>query len=380
MADYGVYDIVGAFQYIEMDLIKSMQRNMKRHIGEEKEEGINWTQWQAEMLNGLAEYNAENAEMLPGYYKSINDEIDKAIKKAYATGESEQEIEMLKAIKDGFKPNVSSNAMQQAFFVTNRKKLNALIESTTKDFKKAESSILRFTDDVYRRTIFQSQMYYNSGAGSLYKAVDMATNDFLKSGINNIQYRNGARVNIASYAEMSMRTANKRANLMGSASKREEYGVHTVKITAHNSACPMCVQWQGLVYVDDVYGNGTKEESKKDGYMLLSEAVKGGMFHPNCKNGISGYYAGISNEPKKTTEEEAEKMQDNYMLEQRQRQCERNIRNYARLSAGSVDPDDIAKYKAKEKQWRREYNRLVKENSDVLVKDSARLKLYNIKI
>lgn len=353
---------------------------MKRHIGEEKEEGINWTQWQAEMLNGLAEYNAENAEMLPGYYKSINDEIDKAIKKAYATGESEQEIEMLKAIKDGFKPNVSSNAMQQAFFVTNRKKLNALIESTTKDFKKAESSILRFTDDVYRRTIFQSQMYYNSGAGSLYKAVDMATNDFLRSGINNIQYRNGARVNIASYAEMSMRTANKRANLMGSASKREEYGVHTVKITAHNSACPMCVQWQGLVYVDDVYGNGTKEESKKDGYMLLSEAVKGGMFHPNCKNGISGYYAGISNEPKKTTEEEAEKMQDNYMLEQRQRQCERNIRNYARLSAGSVDPDDIAKYKAKEKQWRREYNRLVKENSDVLVKDSARLKLYNIKI
>ena len=43
------YDVVGAFQDIEMELIKSMKRNMKRHIGEEFQEEINWTQWQAEM-------------------------------------------------------------------------------------------------------------------------------------------------------------------------------------------------------------------------------------------------------------------------------------------------------------------------------------------
>ena len=50
------YDIVGAFQDIELDLIKSMKRNMKRHIGEEFQEDINWSQWQAEMLNGLAQF------------------------------------------------------------------------------------------------------------------------------------------------------------------------------------------------------------------------------------------------------------------------------------------------------------------------------------
>ena len=64
MAD--VYDIVGAFQDIEMDLIKSMKKNMKRHIGEELQEDISWTQWQAEMLNGLAQYKAENADKLKG--------------------------------------------------------------------------------------------------------------------------------------------------------------------------------------------------------------------------------------------------------------------------------------------------------------------------
>lgn len=379
MAD--VYDIVGAFQDIEMDLIKSMKRNMKRHIGEELQEDISWTQWQAEMLNGLAQYKAENADKLKGYYSTINDEIEEAIRQAYATGESEQEIELLKAIQEGFKVDetgVGTNAMQGSFFKVNEGKLNALIKSTTEDMARAENAILRMTDDVYRQTIFKAQMFYNTGAGTLWKAVDMVTKDFLSAGINCVEYRNGARVNVASYSEMALRTANKRANLMGSANKRMEYGIHTVKVSSHNSACPMCIQWQGKVYIDDVYGAGTKEESKASGYPLLSEAVKGGMFHPNCKNGCSTYYEGINQPPKEPTKEEVEEMTRRYNLEQRQRECERNIRKYKRLENGSIDADNIAKYADKRKQWTNEYNKLIANNTDILRAEPARLKLYGI--
>ncbi len=379
MAD--VYDIVGAFQDIEMDLIKSMKKNMKRHIGEELQEDISWSQWQAEMLNGLAQYKAENADKLKGYYSTINDDIEEAIRQAYATGESEQEIELLKAIQEGFKVDetgVGTNAMQGSFFKVNEGKLNALIKSTTEDMARAENAILRMTDDVYRQTIFKAQMFYNTGAGTLWKAVDMATKDFLSAGINCVEYRNGARVNIASYSEMALRTANKRANLMGSANKREEWGVHTVKITAHNSACPMCIQWQGKVYIDDVYGAGTKEESKASGYPLLSEAVKGGMFHPNCKNGLSTYYDGINQPPKEPTKAEVEEMTRRYNLEQKQRECERNIRKYKRLEAGCIDVENIAKYADKRRQWTNEYNKLIANNTDILRVEPARLKLYGI--
>lgn len=375
------YDIVGAFQDIEMELIKSMQRNMKRHIGEEFQEDINWSQWQAEMLNGLAQYKTENADKLQGYYSTINDEIEKTIRQAYQLGESEQEVELLKAIQEGFKADktgIGTNAMQGSFFKINEDKLNALIQATTEDMSKAENAILRMTDDVYRQTIFKAQMFYNSGASTLWKAVDMATKDFLSAGINCIEYKNGARVNIASYSEMALRTANKRANLMGSANKREEWGIHTVKITSHNSACPMCIQWQGKVYIDDVYGAGTKEESKKSKYPLLSEAVKGGMFHPNCKNGLSTYYDGINQPPKEPTKEEVEEMTRRYGLEQRQRECERNIRKYKRLENGSIDADNIAKYAEKRRQWTNEYNKLIANNADVLRADPARLKLYGI--
>lgn len=375
MAD--VYDIVGAFQDIEMELIKSMKRNMKRHIGEEFQEDINWSQWQAEMLNGLAQYKYENADKLQGYYSIINDKIEQTIRQAYELGESEQEIELLKAIQEGFKVN-RANTMQGSFFKLNKDKLNALIKATLEDMSKVENAILRMTNDVYRQTIFKAQMFYNSGASTLWKAVDMATKDFLSAGINCIEYKNGARVNVASYSEMALRTANKRANLMGSANKREEWGIHTVKISSHNSACPMCIQWQGRVYIDDVYGAGTKEESRKSKYPLLSEAVKGGMFHPNCKNGLSTYYDGINQPPKKPTKEEKEEMTRRYDLEQKQRECERNIRKYKRLEAGCVDIENMKKYSEKRRQWTNEYNKLIASNSDVLKKDLERLKLYDL--
>ena len=372
MAD--IYDVVEIFQEIEMELIKSMKRNMKRHIGEEFQEDINWTQWQAEMLNGLAQYKYENSDKLQGYYSTINDNIEELIRQAYKLGETEQEIEILKAIQEGFKAD-KVDTLHGGFFKLNKEKLNALIKSVLYDFEMAESAILRMADDVYRQTIFKAQMFYNSGASTIWKAVDMATKDFLSAGINCIEYRNGARVNIASYSEMAIRTANKRANLMGSANKREEWGIHTVKISSHNSACPMCIQWQGKVYIDDVYGAGTKEESKITGYPLLSVAVKGGMFHPNCKNGLSTYYEGISNPPKNPTKEEKEEMSRRYDLEQRQRECERNIRKYKRLEAGCIDADNMKKYTEKRMQWTNEYNNLIADNSDVLRKNADRLKL-----
>ena len=68
-----------------------------------------------------------------------------------------------------------------------------------------------------------------------------------------------------------------------------------------------------------------------------------------------------------------------YNLEQRQRECERNIRKYKRLEAGSIDADNIAKYTEKRRQWTNEYNKLITNNADVLRKDDKRLKLYDLK-
>ena len=54
------YDVAGAFQRIEEELINSMLRNYKRHRAWEKEEGFNWSMWQAEQLKSLQAYRKNN--------------------------------------------------------------------------------------------------------------------------------------------------------------------------------------------------------------------------------------------------------------------------------------------------------------------------------
>lgn len=374
------YDIAGAFEDIELALIKSMRNNMQRHINEEYEEGINWTQWQAEMLSGLSQYKAENQAVLKGYMSRINAELDAAIRDAYATGESEQEIELLKAIKKGYEAPKNGNKtnLQGRFFRNNQNKLNALVNATVKDMKKAETALLRMTDDVYRKTLFKAQMFYNTGAGNMWQCVDMATKDFLSAGINCVQYKNGVRVNIASYAEMSLRTANKRANLMGQANTREKWGIHTVKVNARGIACPMCLQWLDKVYIDDVYGGGTAEESKKSGYPLLSTAVAGGLYHPNCKDSCSTYYEGISREPREITKEKEDEIARKYNLEQKQRYYERNYKRNMRMGNGCLDQQDAKVYFERATQYKNKLIDLCDNNADVLRLDKARLSLRGV--
>lgn len=374
------YDIAGAFEDIEMSLIKSMRNNMQRHIKEEYEEGINWTQWQAEMLSGLSQYRAENKDVLKGYMGRINAELDAAIRDAYATGESEQEIEILKAIKKGYEAPKDGNKvdMQGRFFRNNQNKLNALIYAVDGDMNKAETAMLRMVDDVYRQTLFKAQMFYNTGAGNMWQCVDMATKDFLSAGINCVQYKNGARVNIASYAEMALRTANKRANLMGQAMTREKWGVHTVKVNARGIACPMCLQWLDKVYIDDVYGGGTAREASIMGYPLLSTAVAGGLYHPNCKDSCSTYYEGISRAPKELTQEQEDEISRKYNLEQKQRYYERNYKKNMRLGNGCLDQENAKVYFARAGQYKNKLIELCDNNPDVLRFDKARLSLRGV--
>lgn len=117
---------------------------------------------------------------------------------------------------------------------------------------------------------------FNSGSLTLEQAIDKATRDFLEAGISNILYSNGAKVNIADYVTMALRTANHRAFLIGQGAKRQRLGVTTVLVSQHLTACPLCVPWQNEILIDDVFSGGTKEDGP---YQLLSEAVAEGLLH-----------------------------------------------------------------------------------------------------
>jgi len=214
------YDVSRAFERIENELLESMTRNLKKHKAEETELGIEWTQWQAIQLEELQRFKQEAAQKYGLEFKSMNKKIRETIANASLQGASDEELNVLKALEKGYVLK-RERGLSAGFFQANQKRLDALMNAVEHDMKTAQTAVLRYANDQYRKIIFQSQVAASSGAITYEKAVDMATSDFLKKGINCITYSNGAVHNIVSYADMAVRTASKRAYLMGEGQKRQ---------------------------------------------------------------------------------------------------------------------------------------------------------------
>ncbi|MTB64090.1 minor capsid protein [Streptococcus sp. zg-86] len=346
------YDVSKAFQRIEEELLSSMIRNLKRHKAEESAEGFEWEQWQVAQLRELQRFKRSNAKKYGKEFAKINSRIASAIQVAHREGMDSEELAILEAIKQGLDLSPHGDGLTGSFFGINERKLNALLNAIEYDMKVAEHAILRYTDDQYRRIIFDAQVAANTGAVTYEKAIDMATKDFLSRGITCIQYKNGTLVNIVSYAEMAVRTATKRAYLMGEGVKRQEWGISTVILNKRTNACPLCMPFEGKVLIDDVWSGGKASDGS---YPLLSSAMAAGLYHPRCKDKHTTYFPGISSEPEKTfTRSELEDIKERQRLENKAQYAERQKGRFGRLARHSLDPDNVRHYSAREEVWKKQ--------------------------
>lgn len=350
------YDIGKAFEEIENELINSMMRNFSRHRAEETKEGYNWTQWQAEQLKSLEEYRKHNAKKFGKRFKTINGKVEEMIRTAKADGNASQEAEILEAVKDGFKaPKKPSEHSTAEFFKVNDRKLDALIKSTTDDLKRAETAVLRMSNDKYRKAIFNAQVAMNTGAVTYEKAVDIACKDMLNAGLNCVEYKNGARHTLSDYADMAVKTANKRAYLRGEGEKRAEWGVSLVVVNSRQGGCPNCAKYIGKVFIDDVYSNGKKSDGN---YPLLSTAIKNGLFHPRCKDSTSTYYPELDDLDAPLSEDEIKELDRQRGIEEKQQYAQRQAERFDRRAEYSLDEDNKRIAQTRADEWHDRADRL----------------------
>lgn len=353
MSDYNIKE---AFERIENELIDSMMRNFSRHRAEEIKEGYNWTQWQAEQLKSLEEYRKHNAKKFGKRFKNINSKVEEIIRTAKADGNASQEAEILEAVKDGFKAPKKPSAHSTAeFFKMNDRKLDALIKSTTDDLKRAETAVLRMSNDKYRKAIFNAQVAMNTGAVTYEKAVDIACKDMLNAGLNCVEYKNGARHTLSDYADMAVKTANKRAYLRGEGEKRAEWGVSLVVVNSRQGGCPDCAKYIGKVFIDDVYSNGKKSDGN---YPLLSTAIKNGLFHPRCKDSTSTYYPKLDDLDAPLSEDEIKELDRQRGIEEKQQYAQRQAERFDRRAEYSLDEDNKRIAQTRADEWHDRANTL----------------------
>ncbi|MFL0245517.1 phage minor capsid protein [Candidatus Clostridium stratigraminis] len=400
------YDISRIFQQMELDLISSMKRAFSFHQIEQEKEGFVWEQWQLSKLRAMEEFRKRNRAIVDSYSEPIQQAIDRELNNNFEAGEkraeklvqkieeagvilpkserSKEELtDILETPKLEEKPNQPQEPQleapkhqenkpfnpaktpppEQNFFGVNDKKIEALQKSVEHDLKEAQHSVLRKMDDIYRQTLFKTHVYLQNGAKTLEQAIDMATKDFLEKGIDSIVYKNGRRVNIASYAEMALRTASQRATFLGEGKKRDEWGLYLVVVSAHANTCKMCEPWQGKVLIDDVFSHPSKEFIQENSkYHLLSEAIAAGLLHPNCRHTLITYFPGITQLPTVPDGKDAVKT---YEAEQKQRYIERQIRMWKRIVVGSTDSENVSKADAKVKEWQKKLKQHLEDNSQL---------------
>lgn len=362
-------EIAEIYKDMELEMIKSMKRNLGLHIAEEAKTGIEYPQWQAIKIREMRKYQRQNRSLLKNSRRGMDKDIKDHIRDEMKQGSLHEMKRFKKAKGAGYK---SAVAMKDSFFKINTKKVDSLINSVHSDFARADQAILRMMNDTYRSTIFKFGMYVSNGAYTEKQAYDAAVKDFLSRGLNCIEYKDGRRVNIADYTSMAIRTVNQRAYMAGEGEVRKQLGETLVIISHHATSCPLCQPFENKVLIDDVYSGGKADDGD---YMLLSQAMAEGLFHPRCRHGLGTYYPELEDIVHYDTEENRVNEYGTDKLNQAH--VENMIQKYKRLTVGSVDPENIAKYQAKLNEWEKRKTE-IKSNPAAETVDIETKKYYNL--
>ena len=109
-------------------------------------------------------------------------------------------------------------------------------------------------------------------------------------------------------------------------------------------------------------------------FTRLSVAIRGGLFHPNCRHTMGQYIDGLTKIPKPIP---AEKIREQRELEEKQRAMERSIRALKRKVEGTQDEQKVKEYKRKLREEQGKLREFIKEHDDVLRRDYSREKIYS---
>ena len=354
-------DIGDIFQALEDALFAMAIRTMKHHQNWEQEEGFQWTQWQAEQIQGLRAYR-QNVTALTDYYFTLAKQgIESYLRQAYRNSvDDAAETARTIMMQTGRLAQFS-----QQFFGVNSQKLDILINEAIQNIDTKRYAVVNRMNSGYTDMLRRADIFAQSGSFTIPQAVDMAAKDFLSAGLNCVEYSNGNRVNIASYAEMALRTSSSEVTRQANGDVRDELGEYLVVSNVIGITCPICQKWQGRVMVDDVYASG-----KPDGvHPLVSTAKDNGFMHPNCRHQLYMYIPGLT---EIADLPDTKITRERYKAEQQQRYQERQIRKYKRLRDGAMDPGNRQKYDARVKEWTQRHNEFLEEH-DYLRKNPKRM-------
>jgi hypothetical protein len=283
IAEQAAREVAGIYQQATLDVLDKVARRLARGVDE-----TGWAEAKAHQLldlsGGVQQIAGRLNKRLPGQAKQVID-------RAYAAG------------RHHGVQGTSTRAVDQL-----ANDLAGTLTSTT-------PRILRWSHDVYRSVISEAVGQTAAGAVTTREAAARALDGFAARGVTGFVDKAGGGWNLASYVEMATRTGTMNAHLAGTTDRLTSEGHDLVVVSDAPAECPLCRPWEGKVL--SLHG-------KSPGYPTVHEARDAGLFHPNCRHGITAYMPGLSRDvPGEADPEGAKNRQHQRYLERRIRAAKR---------------------------------------------------------
>lgn len=214
--------------------------------------------------------------------------------------------------------------------------LRAIVRETVAPLEGLPVQVLRQANDAYRRIVARTTTLELTGTITRRQAAQAALNQFADVGITGFTDAAGRRWDLASYAEMAVRTGGANAVRQGRFDRLSANGRDLVMVSDSPEECELCRPWEGRVLS---ISGGTP------GYPAIAEARAAGLFHPGCTHDVTLYTPGLT-QPPEDTENAA-----GYEERQEQRYLERGIRRWKKREAVAITEDAKAQAAAKKREW-----------------------------
>ncbi|MGA5209010.1 phage minor capsid protein [Streptomyces pseudogriseolus] len=243
--------------------------------------------------------------------------------------------------------------------------VDRLAASLAADTRPVYARITRVVVDAYRSITSRASASTLLGSLTRRQASQRALDQFANRGITGFVDTAGRSWDMASYAEMAVRSVTARAAVDGHVDALGEIGVGLVIVSDAPLECPLCARWEGETltlsgqsgphtvqaeHVTETVGRIRRRRRTVTVHVAgsLLEARAAGLFHPNCRHSLSAYLPGVTTRPPHhatpgTTYEDT----------QRQREIERHIRKWKRRQAAAMDEQARRAAGARVREWQK---------------------------
>lgn len=203
-----------------------------------------------------------------------------------------------------------------------RQELNTALQGT-------QARLLHWPDDLYRQLTAKSAIDQVLDNGlTPAQAQAKIWQEFTDRGITGFVDKAGRNWNLASYVEMSTRSAASRAFNDAHLATMVALGIELFTVDDDGNPCPLCWPWQGRVL-------SVTQDDRADA--TIADATAKGLFHPNCRHVLIKWIRGVHSPAGEVAKPFTAEQKLKYDDSQKQRRLERQVRQSKQAASIATD-------------------------------------------